>query len=189
MNQWIKQRTWPTLAAEEQISLTAVGDVMWIRSGWRHALSPGVKAILSQADCTAANLETPVDPASKVPKWVYETLHYYAPTDYLANWQDLQSNAQHIFSICNNHALDQGEKGLEATRNIVILRLLQGIFGATLVPLSQTVLLDTYPTEKQGSAMAIWGMGVMIGLIIGQSLGGWLTEYYNWRYCRPLCKG
>lgn len=65
---------------------------------------------------------------------------------------------------------------------IVIFRLLQGIFGATLVPLSQTVLLDTYPIEKQGSAMAIWGMGVMIGPIIGPSLGGWLTEYYNWRW-------
>ncbi|TKB28252.1 DHA2 family efflux MFS transporter permease subunit [Desulfopila sp. IMCC35006] len=65
---------------------------------------------------------------------------------------------------------------------IVFFRLLQGIFGAGLVPLSQAVLLDTYPREKHGSAMAIWGLGVMVGPIIGPSLGGYLTEYYNWRW-------
>lgn len=65
---------------------------------------------------------------------------------------------------------------------IVIFRLLQGIFGAALVPLSQSVLLDTYPREKHASAMAMWGVGVMLGPILGPSLGGWLTEYYNWRW-------
>ncbi len=65
---------------------------------------------------------------------------------------------------------------------IVLCRLLQGVFGAGLVPLSQAVLLDTYPREKHGSAMAIWGLGVMVGPIIGPSLGGYLTEYYNWRW-------
>jgi len=65
---------------------------------------------------------------------------------------------------------------------IVFFRLLQGVFGAGLVPLSQAVLLDTYPREKHGSAMAIWGLGVMVGPIIGPSLGGYLTEYYNWRW-------
>jgi MFS transporter, DHA2 family, multidrug resistance protein len=65
---------------------------------------------------------------------------------------------------------------------IVVFRLLQGIFGASLVPLSQAVLLDTYPRERHGSAMAMWGVGVMVGPILGPSLGGWLTEYYNWRW-------
>jgi len=65
---------------------------------------------------------------------------------------------------------------------IVLFRLLQGVFGASLVPLSQAVLLDTYPREKHGSAMAMWGVGVMVGPILGPSLGGWLTEYYNWRW-------
>lgn len=65
---------------------------------------------------------------------------------------------------------------------IVLFRLLQGIFGASLVPLSQAVLLDTYPRERHGSAMAMWGVGVMVGPILGPSLGGWLTEYYNWRW-------
>src|SRR5690606_31488171 len=65
---------------------------------------------------------------------------------------------------------------------IVAFRLLQGVFGASLVPLSQSVLLDAYPTEKHGQAMALWGVGVMIGPILGPSLGGWLTEYYDWRW-------
>jgi DHA2 family multidrug resistance protein len=65
---------------------------------------------------------------------------------------------------------------------IVAARLLQGVFGAALVPLSQAVLLDINPREKHGSAMAVWGMGVMIGPILGPTLGGWLTDSYNWRW-------
>lgn len=65
---------------------------------------------------------------------------------------------------------------------IVLFRLLQGVFGASLVPLSQAVILDAYPKEKHGSAMALWGIGVMVGPILGPTLGGWLTEYYNWRW-------
>ncbi len=65
---------------------------------------------------------------------------------------------------------------------MVVFRLLQGVFGASLVPMSQAILLDSYPREKHGSAMAIWGVGVMVGPILGPMLGGWLTEYYNWRW-------
>ena len=65
---------------------------------------------------------------------------------------------------------------------IVAFRILQGAFGAPLVPLSQAVILDVYPREKHGSAMALWGMGVMVGPILGPTLGGWLTEYYSWRW-------
>jgi DHA2 family multidrug resistance protein len=65
---------------------------------------------------------------------------------------------------------------------LVLFRALQGALGASLVPLSQAVLLDTYPREKHGSAMALWGMGVMVGPILGPTLGGWLTEYYSWRW-------
>jgi DHA2 family multidrug resistance protein len=61
-------------------------------------------------------------------------------------------------------------------------RLLQGVFGAAIVPLSQTFLLDINPREKAGQAMAMWGAGIMVGPIIGPTLGGWLTESYNWRW-------
>lgn len=65
---------------------------------------------------------------------------------------------------------------------VVLFRFLQGVFGASLVPLSQSLMLDIYPREKHASAMALWGMGVMLGPILGPSLGGWLTEYYSWRW-------
>ena len=65
---------------------------------------------------------------------------------------------------------------------MVVFRLMQGLFGAALVPLSQATMLEIYPPEQRGSAMAIWGMGVMIGPILGPTLGGYLTEYYNWRF-------
>ncbi|WP_213775304.1 DHA2 family efflux MFS transporter permease subunit [Bradyrhizobium sp. dw_78] len=65
---------------------------------------------------------------------------------------------------------------------IVLFRVLQGLFGAALVPLSQTVLMNINPKERQGSAMAIWGVAVMAGPVLGPVLGGWLTEAYSWRY-------
>jgi DHA2 family multidrug resistance protein len=65
---------------------------------------------------------------------------------------------------------------------IVMFRLLQGAFGACLVPLSQAVLLDTWPRERHSAVMAVWGVGVMLGPILGPTLGGWLTEYHSWRW-------
>ena len=65
---------------------------------------------------------------------------------------------------------------------MILFRVLQGLFGAALVPLSQTVLLNINTREEHGRAMAIWGAGIMVGPIIGPTLGGWLTETFGWRY-------
>ena len=65
---------------------------------------------------------------------------------------------------------------------IVVFRMLQGIFGAALVPLSQAIMTDAYPPEERGNAMAIWGLGVMVGPVLGPTLGGWLTEAASWRW-------
>lgn len=65
---------------------------------------------------------------------------------------------------------------------IIIFRLLQGAFGAALGPLSQTIMFDLFPPEKRGSVMAIWGMGIMLGPILGPTLGGFLTDSYTWRW-------
>ncbi len=70
----------------------------------------------------------------------------------------------------------------QSIAQIVLFRLLQGMFGASLVPLSQAVMFDIYPPEQRGSAMALWGVGVMVGPILGPTLGGWLTQYYDWRW-------
>jgi DHA2 family multidrug resistance protein len=65
---------------------------------------------------------------------------------------------------------------------IVLFRILQGAFGAAMIPLSQTVLLTIYPKERHGFAMALFGIGVVVGPVLGPVLGGWLTENYTWRY-------
>src|SRR5260370_5997581 len=65
---------------------------------------------------------------------------------------------------------------------MVLFRLLQGMFGAALVPLSQAVMLDSYALHERAKAMSIWGMGVMMGPIMGPSLGAWLTETYSWHW-------
>ncbi len=70
----------------------------------------------------------------------------------------------------------------DSLEQMVCFRFLQGICGAALIPLSQATMLDIYPFEKRAQAMAIFGMGVMVGPITGPTLGGYLTEVYNWRY-------
>ena len=70
----------------------------------------------------------------------------------------------------------------ELLTQIVAFRLLQGALGAAMIPLSQTVLLTIYPKERHGFAMALFGIGVVVGPVLGPVLGGWLTENYTWRY-------
>ena len=70
----------------------------------------------------------------------------------------------------------------QSLTEIVIFRGMQGMCGAALVPLSQSVMFDIYPVEQRGRAMALWTMGVMIGPIFGPILGGWLTENHSWRW-------
>ncbi|HEX6001799.1 MAG TPA: DHA2 family efflux MFS transporter permease subunit [Hyphomicrobiaceae bacterium] len=72
--------------------------------------------------------------------------------------------------------------GAQSLTQMVVFRLIQGMFGAALVPLSQATMLDLYPPAQRGSAMAIWGMGVMLGPILGPTLGGYLTDVYDWRW-------
>lgn len=65
---------------------------------------------------------------------------------------------------------------------IVIYRFIQGMFGAALIPLSQSSLLTVYPREDFGIAMGWWGVGIMFGPVFGPTLGGYITEYFNWRW-------
>jgi DHA2 family multidrug resistance protein len=70
----------------------------------------------------------------------------------------------------------------QSLEQIVVFRILQGAFGAALGPLSQTIMMDMFPPESRGSVMGIWGMGVMLGPILGPTLGGYLTDAFSWRW-------
>lgn len=65
---------------------------------------------------------------------------------------------------------------------LVILRALQGFVSAPLMPVSQAIMLDTYPRRRHGFAMSIWSMGMILGPVVGPTLGAFLTEWYDWRY-------
>jgi len=65
---------------------------------------------------------------------------------------------------------------------LLFFRVLQGLGGGALQPISQAILRETFPREKQGMAMAVYGMGVVLAPVIGPTLGGWITDNYTWRW-------
>jgi MFS transporter, DHA2 family, multidrug resistance protein len=65
---------------------------------------------------------------------------------------------------------------------LVLFRVIQGAGGGGMQPVSQAILVDSFPREKQGMAMAIYGMGVVVAPTIGPTLGGWITDNYSWRW-------
>ena len=103
-----------------------------------------------------------------------------APVGWIAN----RFGRKRIFILCSGgFTIASVLCGLAQDINqMVLFRLLQGVFGAALVPLSQAVMLDSYSLQERAKAMSIWGMGVMMGPIMGPSLGAWLTETYSWHW-------
>jgi len=103
-----------------------------------------------------------------------------APVGWIAN----RFGRKRIFILCSaGFTVASVLCGLAQDINqMVLFRLLQGVFGAALVPLSQAVMLDSYTLQERAKAMSIWGMGVMMGPIMGPSLGAWLTETYSWHW-------
>src|SRR3954470_18279029 len=103
-----------------------------------------------------------------------------APVGWIAN----RFGRKRIFIICSaGFTVASVLCGLAQDINqMVLFRLLQGVFGAALVPLSQAGMLDSYTLQERAKAMSIWGMGVMMGPIMGPSLGAWLTETYSWHW-------
>jgi len=65
---------------------------------------------------------------------------------------------------------------------LILFRVLQGIGGGAMQPISQAILVESFPKKKQGMAMAVYGMGVVLAPIIGPTLGGWITDDYSWRW-------
>ena len=89
--------------------------------------------------------------------------------------------------LCNACVLGFGIASLGcglagSLEELVLFRALQGAIGAPLVPLSQAIVLDTYPKHRHGVVIALFGMGSVLGPIVGPVAGGWLAEAYDWRW-------
>jgi DHA2 family multidrug resistance protein len=67
-------------------------------------------------------------------------------------------------------------------QTLIVFRVLQGLGGGAMMPMSQAILMETFPVAEQGMAMAVWGIGMMLGPVMGPILGGWITDNYNWRW-------
>ena len=99
-------------------------------------------------------------------------------------WLATRFGRKNFFAFClASFTLASVMCGLaQSLDQIILYRVIQGMAGAAIVPLSQSIMMDLYPPEERGAAMAMWGMGVMVGPIIGPTLGGYLTDAYDWRY-------
>src|SRR5208283_2500953 len=65
---------------------------------------------------------------------------------------------------------------------LIVARVLQGAGGGALQPISQAVLLESFPPAKRGAGMAVFAMGVVVAPILGPTLGGWITDNFSWRW-------
>jgi DHA2 family multidrug resistance protein len=147
-------------------------------------------AFITQLDSTIANVALPHMQASTSASqeqitWVLTSYLVMAATfTPLSGWLAGRFGRKRIFLLSIfGFTLASALCGLVATFDqLIAFRLLQGIMGSALLPMSQAILLDINPPEKHGSAMAVWGMGAVLGPIIGPLLGGWLSENWSWRW-------
>ena len=70
----------------------------------------------------------------------------------------------------------------QSLNQIVFFRLMQGAAGAAMMPLSQAILMETFPPREQAMAMAVWGIGMMVAPIMGPTIGGYITDAWSWRW-------
>jgi DHA2 family multidrug resistance protein len=84
-----------------------------------------------------------------------------------------------VFAFVAASALCGAAQSLD---QMVVFRLIQGMAGAAMIPSSQAILMETFPPQEQQMAMALWGVGLMVAPILGPTLGGWITDEWNWRW-------
>jgi MFS transporter, DHA2 family, multidrug resistance protein len=171
---------------------SAAAQTTEIDAGRRALITVSVMlaSIMSSLDTTIANVALPriqgsVSATQDQMAWVLTSYIVAAAImTPLSGWLSGQIGRNRVFlySIAGFTVTSMLCGVAQSLPQIVLARLLQGLCGAALVPLSQAVLLDINPPARHARAMAVWVMGVTLGPIIGPALGGWLTENYNWRW-------
>ncbi|HEX2818091.1 MAG TPA: DHA2 family efflux MFS transporter permease subunit [Phenylobacterium sp.] len=161
------------------------------RNRWPITISIMLATVMNSLDTTIANVALPhmQGSVSASPEQITWVLTSYivaaAIMTPLSGWLADRIGRKRMFliSIAGFTAASMLCGIATSLPEIVLFRVLQGVFGAALIPLSQAVLLDINPPEKHGQAMAIWGAGAILGPVLGPALGGYFTEYFSWRWC------
>jgi DHA2 family multidrug resistance protein len=161
------------------------------RNRWPITISIMLATVMNSLDTTIANVALPhmQGSVSASPEQITWVLTSYivsaAIMTPLSGWLADRIGRKRMFliSIAGFTAASMLCGIATTLPEIVLFRVLQGVFGAALIPLSQAVLLDINPPEKHGQAMAIWGAGAILGPVLGPALGGYFTEYFTWRWC------
>jgi DHA2 family multidrug resistance protein len=146
--------------------------------------------LMQVLDSTIANVALPYMQGSLSASWEEVT---WILTSYViaaaimtapVGWMAVRFGRKNLFIAClAGFTITSMMCGAAQTlEQMILFRVLQGVCGAALVPLSQATMLDIYPFEQRAQAMAIFGMGIMVGPIAGPTLGGYLTDLYNWRF-------
>ncbi|WP_260045910.1 DHA2 family efflux MFS transporter permease subunit [Novosphingobium mangrovi (ex Huang et al. 2023)] len=148
-------------------------------------------AIMNQVDTTIANVALPhiqgsTSASREQITWVLTSyivaLAIFTP---LTGWLAGRFGRKRVVLISIFFfTLTSGLCGAATNLNeLIVFRVFQGIAGAALVPMSQATLLDAYPPEEHGNAMAVFGLAAVTGPLVGPLAGGWLTEHMSWRWC------
>jgi len=171
---------------------TASEDIVFVDTRQRVIVTIGLMiAVLMQAlDTTIANVALPymqgsLSASADQVTWVL-TSYVVASAIFTApiGWLTARFGAKNVMLTCViGFTLTSIMCGLSPSMTgIVLSRFLQGMFGAALLPLSQATMLNIYPVQMRGATMSLFSMGVMMGPILGPTVGGFLTAHYNWRY-------
>ena len=146
--------------------------------------------VMTSLDTTIANVAMPhiqgsVSASVDQITWVLTSyLIATAVMTPMAGWLSMRIGRKHLllisvggFTVASMLCGAAGNLG-----EIVIFRILQGVFAASLMPLSQAMVLDLWPPSQVGQVMSVWGMATILGPIVGPTLGGWLTDDFTWRW-------
>ncbi len=160
------------------------------RRRWLIVTTVMAATLMQVLDATIANVALPHMQAAlgATPESIAWVLTSYiimaAIATPVTGWLEARVGRRRLFALAiGGFTVSSALCGLSTSLTMmVVARALQGLFGAFIGPLGQAAMLDSSPREKHAQAMTIWGMGIMIGPIMGPVLGGWLTDTYGWRW-------
>ena len=179
-----------TMAAAPEQTAAAIETHAAPTNKWLIAVAVMLATVMEVLDTTIANvsllhirgsLSADVDEAA----WVLTS--YIVATGIvipLTGWCSAYFGRKRFFSFCILLFVGSSlAAGAAPNLHILVLfRVLQGFGGGAMMPLSQAILMETFPPEEQATAMAVWGLGMMLAPVMGPTLGGWITDNYSWRW-------